>query len=165
MMVCTELVDKKRLYKHKFRVREYRKLQEQIDNITQLLEKPSGMKLSDMPRSQNPFDKTGNLISIKMDKENKQKSLKQLIERDQSQIESIIEKMSTLPENPKGPMNSELQDIIKFFFLYDYSWKEIITLLSPEDDGFIDMTESNLRKLHKWNGQALAKFIRCQERG
>ena len=71
-------------------------------------------------------------------------------------------KISILPENPKGPMNSVLQDILRYRYIDDYPWKEIINLLCPDNDAFIDMTESNLRKLHKWNGQALLKFIKCQ---
>lgn len=164
-MVCTEFVDKKRLYKQMYRVREIRKLQEEINNIAHMLQSPSGVKLSDMPRSQNPFDKVGNLISRKLEKEKKMNELVKVAQREKVILEEVIDKISILPENPKGPMNSVLQDILRYRYIDDYPWKEISILLFPdEDDSFIDMTESNLRKLHKWNGQALAKFLICQEK-
>ena len=163
MMVCTELVEKQRLYNQMYRVREIRQLQEEIDNIALVLGSPSGVKLSDMPRSQNPFDKVGNLISRKIEKEKKMNKLIKKAQEEKIVLESIIENISSLPENPKGPMNSVLQDILRYRYIDDYPWKEIINLLFPDnEDAFIDMTESNMRKLHKWNGQALVKFIKCQ---
>jgi hypothetical protein len=162
MMACTEIIDKQRLYYQMYRVREIRKLQEEIDNISQMLGSPSGIKLSDMPRAQNPFDKIGNLISRKMEKEKKLEELVNIAQHEKVILENIINRISILPENPKGPMNSVLQDILRYRYIDDYPWKEIINLLCPDNDAFIDMTESNLRKLHKWNGQALLKFIKCQ---
>ena len=163
MMVCTELVEKQRLYNQMYRVREIRQLQEEIDNIALALGSPSGVKLSDMPRSQNPFDKVGSLISRKIEKEKKMNKLIKKAQEEKIVLESVIENISSLPENPKGPMNSVLQDILRYRYIDDYPWKEIINLLFPDnEDAFIDMTESNMRKLHKWNGQALVKFIKCQ---
>ena len=159
-MICAELVDKQRLYNQMYRVREIRKLQEEIAYIDQLLRNPSGVKLTDMPRSQNPFDKMGNLISRKLEKENKLDKLVQVAQNEKLVLENIINRISKLPENPKGPMNSVLQDILKYRYIDDYSWTEILDLLYFEDDE--TDTESNLRKLYKWNGQALLKFVKCQ---
>jgi hypothetical protein len=47
-MISTEIIDKQRLYYQMYRVREIRKLQEEIDNISQVLGSPSGIKLSGM---------------------------------------------------------------------------------------------------------------------
>ena len=163
-MLCTEFVEKKRLYKQMYRVREIRQLQEEIDNIAQMLQSPSGIKLTDMPRSQNPFDKVGSLISRKIEKEKKLNKLVKVAQEEKKVLESVIDRISVLSENPKGPMISVLQDILRYRYIDDYPWKEIITLLFPGDGSFLDMTESNLRKLHKWNGQALAKFLKCQEK-
>ena len=161
-MTGTEIIDKQRLYDQMYRVREIRKLQEEIDNIALALGSPSGVKLSDMPRSQKPFDKVGTLVSRKIEKEKKLDELMKVAQYEKVILEYIINKISILPENPKGPMNSVLQDILRYRYIDDYPWKEIINLLCPDNDAFIDMTESNLRKLHKWNGQALLKFIKCQ---
>lgn len=163
MMVCTELVEKKRLYDQMYRVREIRALQEEIDNIALALGSPSGVKLSDMPRSRNPFDKVGSLISRKLEKEKRMNKLIKKAQEEKNVLEDVIESISTLPENPKGPMNSVLQDILRYRYIDDYPWNEIINLLFPNNnDAIIDTTESNLRKLHKWNGQALVKFMKCQ---
>ena len=92
MKTCTEIVDKQRLYYQMYRVREIRKLQEEIDNISQMLGSPSGVKLSDMPRSQNPFDKIGNLISRKMEKEKKLNELMKVAQYEKIILENIINK-------------------------------------------------------------------------
>lgn len=161
MMVCTELVEKKRLYNQMYRVREIRQLQEEIDNIAQLLSSPSGAKLSDMPKSQNPFDKVGNLISRKIEKEKKLEKLINKAKNEKIVLENVIEKIALLPESPKGPLNSVLQDILRYRYIDDYPWKDIVNLIFADKDEFLD-ADSNLRKVHKWNGQALVKFIKCQ---
>ncbi len=161
MMVCTELVEKKRLYNQMYRVREIRKLQEEIDNIAQMLSSPAGVRLSDMPKSQNPFDKVGNLIERKIEKEKKLNKLVTKAKSEKTILEEVIDKMALLPESPKGPLNSVLQDILRYRYIDDYSWKDIVNLVFIASDEFEDV-DNNLRKVHKWNGQALVKFIKCQ---
>lgn len=161
MMVCTELVEKKRLYNQMYRVREIRKLQEEIDNIAQMLSSPAGVRLSDMPKSQNPFDKVGNLIERKIEKEKKLNKLVTKAKSEKTILEEVIDKMALLPESPKGPLNSVLQDILRYRYIDDYSWKDIVNLVFIACDEFEDV-DNNLRKVHKWNGQALVKFIKCQ---
>ena len=163
MMVCAELVDKQRLYNQMYRVREIRKLQEEISNIDTILRSPSGVKLSDMPRSQKPFDKIGNLLSRKMEKENKLNELVKIAQFEEVILETIIKKISSLPESPKGPLNSVLQDILRYRYIDDYSWTEILRLMNViADDPYGDKEESELRKLYKWHGIALQKFLKCQ---
>ena len=163
MMVCAELVDKQRLYNQMFRVREIRKLQEEISNIDHLLRSPTGVKLTDMPRSQKPFDKMTNLISRKIEKEKKLNDLIELAKIEEIILENIIKKISSLPESPKGPMNSVLQDILRYRYIDDYSWAEILRVLNVViDDPYGDKEESELRKLYKWHGLALVKFLKCQ---
>ena len=116
-----------------------------------------------MPRSQNPSDdRKLKLIDRKIQKEKKLNDEKQLEETEKVLLENIIENMSSLPENPKGPINSVLQDILRYRYLDAYPWEWIMKLIFSDDDDFIDKTESNLRKLHIWNGQALTKFRKCQ---
>ena len=164
-MVCTEFVETQRLYDQMYRVQRIRKLQEDIALLENILYSPSGMKLSDMPRSQNPSDdKTVKLMDRKHKKEEKLKEESKLEQEEKCTLESVIEQMATLPENPKGPMNSVLQDVLRYRYIDGYLWEEMIKLMFSDDDSFIDRTESNLRKLHKWNGQALVKFVKCQQR-
>lgn len=162
-MVCAEFVETQRLYDQMHRVQRIRKLQEDIAIIENILYNPTGMKLSDMPRSQNPSDdKKTKLMDRKLQKEKKLNMEKKLEQAEKAVLESVIEKMSLLPENPKGPMNSVLQDVLIYRYIDGYLWEEMIKLMFPDEDSFIDKTESNLRKLHKWNGQALVKFMKCQ---
>ena len=160
-MVCTEFIETQRLYDQMYRVLRIRQLQEDIDILDSILKSPSGMKLSDMPRSQNPFDKLTSLMSRKLEKEKKLNKEKQSEQSEKAILEGVIESISLLPENPKGPMNSVLQDILRYRYLDAYPWEWILKLMFQDDD-FIDNTENNLRKLHKWNGQALVKFKKCQ---
>lgn len=163
MMVCTEFIETQRLYDQMHRVQRIRQLQEDIAIIENILYNPTGMKLSDMPRSQNPSDeKKTKLMDRKLQKEKKLNIEKKLEQAEKAVLESVIEKMSLLPENPKGPMNSVLQDVLIYRYIDGYLWEEMIKLMFPDEDSFIDKTESNLRKLHKWNGQALVKFMKCQ---
>lgn len=163
MMVCTEFIETQRLYDQMHRVQRIRQLQEDIAIIENILYNPTGMKLSDMPRSQNPSDdKKTKLMDRKLQKEKKLNMEKEIEQAEKAVLESVIEKMSLLPENPKGPMNSVLQDVLIYRYIDGYLWEEMIKLMFPDEDSFIDKTESNLRKLHKWNGQALVKFMKCQ---
>lgn len=163
-MVCAELVDKQRLYNQMYRVREIRKLQEEISNIDSMLRSPTGVKLTDMPRSQKPFDKMANLISRKIEKEKKLNDLVHVAQIEEIVLENIIRKISCLPESPKGPMNSVLQDILRYRYIDDYSWTEILELLCfSQTDSYEDKEESELRKLYKWHGLALVKFLKCQK--
>lgn len=162
-MVCAELVDKQRLYSQMYRVREIRNLQEEISNIDQMLRSPTGVKLTDMPRSQKPFDKMGNLISRKIEKEKKLDELIKIAQVEEIILENIIKKISALPESPKGPMNSVLQNILRYRYIDDYSWTEILELLGfAFNDPYGEKEESELRKLYKWHGVALVKFLKCQ---
>lgn len=162
-MVCTEFVETQRLYDQMYRVQRIRKLQEDISLLENILYNPKGMRLSDMPRSQNPSDdKTTKLMDRKLKKEEKLKVELKQEQEEKTILESVIDNISLLPENPKGPINSVLQDVLRYRYIDGYLWEEMIKLMFPEDDAFVDRTESNLRKLHKWNGQALVKFIKCQ---
>lgn len=165
MMVCTEFVETQRLYDQMHRVQRIRKLQQDIAIIENVLYNPSGMKWSDMPRSQNPNDdKKTKLMDDKAYKEKKLDIEKRMEQVEKPVLEKIIEDISLLPENPKGPMNLVLQDVLRYRYLNGYEWEEIMKLMFPDNDAFIDMAESNLRKLHIWNGKALMKFIKCQQR-
>lgn len=164
MMVCSDIVDKKKLEKHKSRRREFCKLEEAITNIDNVLKSPAGIKYSDMPRSQKPFDKVGNLLSVKLEKEKRQKKLARIICEEQAIIESILDKMLNMPESPRGPMNTELRDVLRYFYIFDFNWEEILKIFCLGSDEFNDNHDSNIRKLHRWHGWALSKFIKCQMR-
>ena len=61
----TKVIGKERLSKQKYRLRTILQLQNRIEQINSELSGPGGMKYSDMPRSQTPFDKVGILVQEK----------------------------------------------------------------------------------------------------
>ena len=63
-----EIIRPERLNEQKNRVREIRRLQKEIDIISEQLSSPQGVHYSDMPKNRNPFDKIGMLISRKIEK-------------------------------------------------------------------------------------------------
>ncbi len=162
-MLTVEIVEVVRLREQMHRVREIRNLEAEIDVINDKLTSPGSIKYTDMPKSQNPFDKQTMLLAQKMDKENKLKRLITTAQKEKVILENIINRISLLPETGKGPMNSIYQDILRYKYLYDYTWNEINELLNGNDENFINVCDSKLRNLYTWNGQALNKFIKCQK--
>lgn len=160
-----ECVDKKRLSQQMYRIREIRRLQAEVENIEIQLKSPKGIQLTDMPRSQNPFDKIGSLISRKIEKEEKIQHLIKKAETEKTILEAVISNMATLPENPKGPLNSVFQDILRYKYLDDYSWEEINNVINSYKKDFDDKADSKLRLLYRWHGQALLKFEKSQKMG
>lgn len=157
-MIKSEFVDKKRLCKQKYRIREIIRLQDRISRIDCQLSGPAGMKISDMPRNQNPFDKLSLLVQEKMDKEKKVKKLYPLFESENSLIISKIGLIGEIPQAERGPLNSVYQDILRYFYLEDKSWEDILEILKFERDD-----DTKLRLIHKWHGRALKLLEKIQK--
>ena len=155
-----EIVDVERLYKQQSRIRTIRKLQSEIDVISSKLSSPGSVKLTDMPRNQNPFDKVGMLISRKIEKEKKLEKLINEALSESSILEGVINCISNLPEPAQGACNSDYQDLLRYHFLNDLSMKEILELMDVEDDA--DNYESQMRLMYARKYDALQKFIKCQ---
>jgi len=156
-----EIVDIDRLYKQQSRVRTIRNLQSEIDVISSKLSSPGSVKLTDMPRSQNPFDKVGMLISRKIEKEKKLEKLMNEALSEGSILEGVINCISNLPEPTQGASNSVYQDLLRYHFLNDLSMKEILELMDIDEDS--DNYESQMRLMYSRKYDALQKFIKCQK--
>lgn len=150
-----DFIGKDRLLKQKYRIREAIRLQNRIDQIKMSLSGPAGMKLSDMPRNQNYFDKTGFLIQEKMDKDKKLEKLITKYRDEDSKIRAVIEKMSAVTQPSKGPLIGVYQDLIRYFYLEDKSWDKILEIFK------IDKLEE--RQIFRWHGKALSIFKACQK--
>lgn len=150
-----DFIGKDRLLKQKYRIREAIRLQNRIDQIKMSLSGPAGMKLSDMPRNQNYFDKTGFLIQEKMDKDKKLEKLITKYRDEDSKIRAVIEKMSAVTQSSKGPLIGVYQDLIRYFYLEDKSWDKILEIFK------IDKLEE--RQIFRWHGKALSIFKACQK--
>ena len=160
-MITMEKVDVERLYKQQQRIRNIRNLQTEIGIISSKLSSPAGVRLSDMPRNQNPFDKVGMLISRKIEKENR---LQSIIEEAKSEgviLEKIINRIANLPESTQGASNSVYQDLLRYHYLNDLSMKEILELMDIDEDA--DNYDSKLRLLYTRRYEALKKFEKCQK--
>ena len=156
-----EIVDIERLYKQQSRVRTIRNLQSDIDVISSKLSSPGGAKITDMPRSQNPFDKVGLLISRKIEKEKKLEKLINEATTEGAVLEEIINNISNLPESAQGASNLVYQDLLRYHFLNDLSMKEILELMDIDEDA--DNYESKMRLMYSRKYDALQRFIKCQK--
>ncbi len=157
-----EIVDVERLYKQQSRVRTIRNLQSDIDVISSKLSSPGSVKLTDMPRNQNPFDKVGMLITRKIEKEKKLEKLMKEAISEGTILEGIINSISNLPESAQGASNSVYQDLLEYHFMNDMSFKEILSLMGINEDD--DNYESQLRLMYARKHDALQKFIKCQKK-
>lgn len=150
-----DFIGKDRLLKQKYRVREVIRLQDRIDEIKSVLSGPHGMKISDMPRSQNPFDKLGQLTQEKIDKDKKLHKLITKYRDEDSKIRAVIEKMSAVTQPAKGPLIGVYQDLIRYFYLEDKTWDKLLEIFK------IDKSEE--RSIYRWHGKALKIFRMCQK--
>ncbi len=156
-----EIVDVERLYKQQSRVRTIRSLQSDIDVISSKLSSPGSVKLTDMPKNQNRFDKVGMLITRKIEKEKKLEKLTNEAITEKAILEGVIDNISNLPEATQGASNSVYQDLLKYHFLDDLSMKEIMELMDIDEDS--DNYESQMRLMYARKYDALQKFIKCQK--
>ena len=152
-----EIIRPERLNEQKNRVREIRRLQKEIDIISEQLSSPQGVHYSDMPKNRNPFDKIGMLISRKVEKEKKLSEIIKKAYKEADILEGVIQKISKLPESAKGASNSIYQDILRYRYLSDMSMKEIIYLTNENDDDLIDNYETKLRVLYIRENEAVRK--------
>lgn len=156
-----EIVDTDRLYDQRKRVQEIRNLQSEIDIISSKLSSPGSVKLTDMPKSQTPYDKVGALISRKIQKENKLNKLLSVASSEGAILEEVIDSISTLPEPAQGVSNSFYQDLLRYYFLDNFDMKEVLEIIGVDelDDNF----DSKMRLLYARRYEALKKFIKCQK--
>lgn len=160
-MLVMEIVNVERLYKQQSRIRAIRNLQSEIDVIASKLSSPSGVHLTDMPKSQNPFDKTGMLISRKIEKEKTLNKLKNEATSEKAILEEVINRISNLPEPVQGASNSFYQDLLRYHFLDNFGMAEVLEIIGVDE--LADNYESKLRLLYSRRHEALKKFIKCQK--
>ena len=146
----TKVIGKERLSKQKYRLRTILQLQNRIEQINSELSGPGGMKYSDMPRSQTPFDKVGILVQEKMLKEKELNKILPKFKEEGLAINEALLKLSEMPQPVRGPLLSQYCDLLKYYYLEDKSWDDIMLSFGFEKDD-----DSKLRLVHKWHGKAL----------
>ena len=156
-------VDTERLFEQKTRIKRIKSLQAQIATIEADLKKPHSVKLSDMPKTQNPFDKMTYLLSKKMDLENELNRHIKIFRTENLVLREIINRMSNISSSQAGQPISVFQDVLIYRFLEDYSMQETNQRLHSNNDDFEEKEESYLRNLYEWQRKALRLFIKCQD--
>ena len=156
-----EIVNVERLFKQQSRVRTIRNLQSEIDVISSKLSSPGSVKLTDMPRNQNPFDKLGMLVSRKIEKEKRLKKLTKEAISEHEILDDVINRITDLPEPTQGASNSVYQDILRYHYLNDMSVKEVLELMDIDEEA--DNYDSQLRLFYSRRYDALEKFKKCQK--
>ena len=146
----TKVIGKERLSKQKYRLRTILQLQNRIEQINSELSGPGGMKYSDMPRSQTPFDKVGILVQEKMLKEKELNKILPKFKEEGLVINEALIKLSEMPQPVRGPLLSQYCDLLRYYYLEDKSWDDIMLSFGFEKDD-----DSKLRLVHKWHGKAL----------
>lgn len=146
----TKVIGKERLSKQKYRLRTILQLQNRIEQINSELSGPGGMKYSDMPRSQTPFDKVGILVQEKMLKEKELNKILPKFKEEGLAINEALLKLSEMPQPVRGPLLSQYCDLLRYYYLEDKSWDDIMLSFGFEKDD-----DSKLRLIHKWHGKAL----------
>lgn len=146
----TKVIGKERLSKQKYRLRTILQLQNRIEQINSELSGPGGMKYSDMPRSQTPFDKVGILVQEKMLKEKELNKILPKFKEEGLAINEALLKLSEMPQPVRGPLLSQYCDLLRYYYLEDKSWDDIMLSFGFEKDD-----DSKLRLVHKWHGKAL----------
>ena len=146
----TKVIGKERLSKQKYRLRTILQLQNRIEQINSELSGPGGMKYSDMPRSQTPFDKVGILVQEKMLKEKELNKILPKFKEEGLVINEALIKLSEMPQPARGPLLSQYCDLLRYYYLEDKSWDDIMLSFGFEKDD-----DSKLRLVHKWHGKAL----------
>ena len=154
----TKVIGKERLSKQKYRLRTILQLQNRIEQINSELSGPGGMKYSDMPRSQTPFDKVGILVQEKMLKEKELNKILPKFKEEGLAINEALLKLSEMPQPARGPLLSQYCDLLRYYYLEDKSWDIIMMSFGFEKDD-----DSKLRLVHKWHGKALNLLKLCQK--
>lgn len=158
MVATLSIVGKERLSKQKYRLRSILSLQNRIEQINSELSGPAGMKYSDMPRNQGVFDKVGILIQEKMSKEKELNKILPKFREEGAAINEALLKLSEMPQPVRGPLLSQYCDLLRYYYLEDKSWDNIMVSF-----GFNKDDDSKLRLLHKWHGKALNLLKLCQK--
>lgn len=157
-MVLTTLVGKERLLKQKYRIRRILYLTNRIEQIKGLMAAPSSLKYSDVPKSQIHFDKVGQLIQEKIEKEKELNKILPLFDSESIKINNAINKLRELPQPTRGPLLSSYCDLLRYYYLEDKSWDEIMVAFEFDKEDC-----SKLRLIHKWHGKALLLLKKCQK--
>ena len=158
-MICNEIVGITRLSDYRENLNRALRLEAEILQIESKLG-PSCIQISDMPRSQNPYDKLGNLTQRKIEKEKElQKITKKMLE-EKPILEGVINSMQKFASEKTNI--STLQDLLKYFYIDGFSVTTTCELLNCRLASE-DITESKRRLFYQWIHRAEYLFLKVQK--
>ena len=136
----------------KERLRKYRKLCKDIDyqmerseRLAQKLKGPSSVSITGMPKNQNKHDRTGMLLSKKIEIDNRILQLKKIERKERKILEAEFLKLE-----PRQAF------IMSVRYIDGFEWEEINTILfKKEEDFYIKEKSKYMTKTLRLHGQAL----------
>ena len=136
----------------KERLRKYRKLCKDIDyqmerseRLAQKLKGPSSVSITGMPKNQNKNDRTGMLLSKKIEIDNRILQLKKIERKERKILEAEFLKLE-----PRQAF------IMSVRYIDGFEWEEINTILfKKEEDFYIKEKTTYMTKTLRLHGQAL----------
>lgn len=136
----------------KERLRKYRKLCKDIDyqmerseRLAQKLKGPSSVSITGMPKNQNKNDRTGMLLSKKIEIDNRILQLKKIERKERKILEAEFLKLE-----PRQAF------IMSVRYIDGFEWEEINTILfKKEEDFYIKEKSKYMTKTLRLHGQAL----------
>lgn len=136
----------------KERLRKYRKLCKDIDyhierseRLAQKLKGPSSVSITGMPKSQNKNDRTGMLLSKKIEIDNRILQLKKIERKERKILEAEFLKLE--------PCQAFIMSVR---YIDGFEWEEINTILfKKEEDFYIKEKTTYMTKTLRLHGEAL----------
>lgn len=136
----------------KERLRKYRKLCKDIDyqmerseRLAQKLKGPSSVSITGMPKNQNKNDRTGMLLSKKIEIDNRILQLKKIERKERKILEAEFLKLE-----PRQAF------IMSVRYIDGFEWEEINTILfKKEEDFYIKEKTTYMTKTLRLHGEAL----------
>ena len=159
-----EIIKSNRLVKQKHRLRRILNLQNDIASLDKQLNGPSGMRITDMPKSQRPKSRMEQIVQRKLEKEKELITLKKVFSSEDVILRTIIKKFDELPASTTTEdSNLIYQDLLIYHYLQDWSIKEIYEIFKISGKFKEDRDEdSNMRNLYKKHAKAIDMFEKCQ---
>lgn len=159
-----EIIKSNRLVKQKHRLRRILNLQNDIASLDKQLNGPSGMRITDMPKSQQPKIKMEQIVQRKLEKEKELITLKKVFSSEDVILRTVIKKFDELPASTTTEdSNLIYQDLLIYHYLQDWSMKEIYEIFEISGKFKEDSDEdSNMRNLYKKHAKAIDMFEKCQ---
>lgn len=157
-MIGEKIVSVNRLIDYRKNLDRANELELEIQKIISQLD-VSAIPLSDMPRSQKPYDKLGNLTQRKIEKEDELRKLNRSLVQQRPILEKIINSMSELNLANIGTY----QSLLKYYYIDGFDIEITCSLINTKLAD-MEVSESKRRLFYVWIHKAEKYFIKIQKK-